>query len=136
MDSLITIKIYNDYFIAGIAKSKLDDVGIPCVLKNEHSGTVLPSIIIGGIRLCVPEEFSMEAIKVLESENEEIIDAFMEEDRATLNPDNRLCIFCNSKNTTTTNAAKKTFLGKKLFNIWPALFDKDRWHCFNCGKDF
>ncbi|HRP89588.1 MAG TPA: DUF2007 domain-containing protein [Edaphocola sp.] len=56
MGRFATLEVYYDYFIANIRKQVLLENGIECTLLNEYSGTMLPALAIGGIKLLVLEE--------------------------------------------------------------------------------
>ncbi|RQO29761.1 hypothetical protein DBR32_14340 [Taibaiella sp. KBW10] len=141
MDKIVTIRTFNDYFSAHVMQQILLESGIECMLLNDNSGTVLPSLTVGGIRLQVLQADEQRAQNILnqietEADEEQDTPAYWEQDKENLHPDNRVCVYCGSKNTSTVDATRKTFLGKKLFDMAPGLFDKDKWHCFHCGKDF
>lgn len=53
MDQLITVGTYADYFTANTMLQVLQESGIQARLLNENSGTMLPSMAVGGIKLQV-----------------------------------------------------------------------------------
>lgn len=55
MDKLVTVRTYADYFAANLMLQVLQDAGIQARLLNENSGTMLPSVAVGGIKLQVLE---------------------------------------------------------------------------------
>ncbi len=71
MDPLVTVGTYSDYFSANTMLQVLQESGIHARLLNENSGTMLPSMAVGGIKLQVlqPDEArARELIKRLETE--------------------------------------------------------------------
>lgn len=71
MDKLITVGTYSDYFSANTMLQVLQESGIQARLLNENSGTMLPSMAVGGIKLQVlegDEATAREIINRLESE--------------------------------------------------------------------
>ena len=132
MSTYKDLNVYNDYFSAQVAFHNLKDAGYDVQIINENSGTVLPSMIVGGIkiRVAAPE---YEAAKAF-LEEETGID--MNEYAEGYSENNKKCPYCLSRNTKDKDAFKQSFLGKKLFEKLPQLFDKEEWHCFECGKDF
>jgi hypothetical protein len=79
MENLVTVGTYLDYFSANAMLQVLEDSGIKARLLNEHSGTILPSMAVGGIKLQVLAEEAAAAQKIIlaiESEQSEPGDAF------------------------------------------------------------
>lgn len=74
MDKLITVGTYSDYFTANTMLQVLRESGIQARLLNENSGTMLPSMAVGGIKLEVlqsDEVTAREIITRLEAEADE-----------------------------------------------------------------
>ncbi len=74
MDKLITVGTYSDYFTANTMLQVLQESGIQARLLNENSGTMLPSMAVGGIKLEVlqsDEVTAREIITRLEAEANE-----------------------------------------------------------------
>lgn len=74
MDKLVTVGTYSDYFSANTMLQVLQESGIQARLLNENSGTMLPSMAVGGIKLQVlqPDEAkARELITRLETESDE-----------------------------------------------------------------
>jgi ribosomal protein S27AE len=69
----ITIKTFDNYFYANIILTKLEDAGIQCWLKDEHTVTIDPilSNAIGGIKLVVRETDVTDALNLLKQFEEE-----------------------------------------------------------------
>lgn len=77
MDRLITVGTYSDYFTANTMLQVLQESGIQARLLNENSGTMLPSMVVGGIKLQVlqgDETAAREIITRLEAEANEARD--------------------------------------------------------------
>lgn len=77
MDKLITVGTYSDYFSANTMLQVLQESGIQARLLNENSGTMLPSMAVGGIKLQVlssDEATAREIITRLETEANEARD--------------------------------------------------------------
>jgi predicted RNA-binding Zn-ribbon protein involved in translation (DUF1610 family) len=71
--NIITLRSFDNYFLANITLTKLQDAGVECYLKDEHTVTIDPilSNAIGGIKLVVKEEGAAEAVKLLQQFDEE-----------------------------------------------------------------
>lgn len=77
MDKLVTVGTYSDYFSANTMLQVLQESGIQARLLNENSGTMLPSMAVGGIKLQVlqsDEATAREIITRLEAEANEARD--------------------------------------------------------------
>lgn len=77
MDKLVTVGTYSDYFSANTMLQVLQESGIQARLLNENSGTMLPSMAVGGIKLQVlqaDEAGAREIITRLEAEANEARD--------------------------------------------------------------
>lgn len=66
------IRTFDNYFLANITLTKLQDAGIDCFLKDEHTVTMDPilSNAIGGIKLVVKEEDAEDAKQLLQQFDE------------------------------------------------------------------
>lgn len=143
MADLITLRSYDNYITANIVKSKLEAEGVLCVLKDEHTVAMqwVWSHAIGGIKLQVAEQDEEKALHILETTEEEArleseTPGFWDEDTEQLDPNNKICIHCGSKNTRKVDFNKgPTFLSWLLLGF-PLLFRSDKWHCFHCGEEF
>jgi len=89
----------------------------------------------------VPEE-EQQAAESLLAERDENIKAqretpgFWDQDTAQLDPRNRICIHCGSKNTRRREDPKDSPLLSWLFSGLHIHFESEEWHCFHCGSDF
>ncbi len=56
--NMVTLRTFDNYFLANITLTRLQNAGINCFLKDEHTVTMDPilSNAIGGIKLVVKEE--------------------------------------------------------------------------------
>lgn len=137
MPSLTTIRTFDNYIHANIVKSRLEAEGVFCFLKDENSAVMQWSIAVGGIKLQVDIQDKLLAEALLEQIDEEAgveveTLGFWEEDTEQLNPDNKICIHCGSKNT-----RQEGF--DKIHQILQSVFMDSRpaqWHCFHCGSKF
>lgn len=126
---LVTIAQYRDLPEAGLAKSKLEAVGIPCFLDNEYTVGVnwLYSNALGGLKLNVPEECAEEAKAIIE----EIIETVASEVSEGLLSDSA-CPACGSTEIEPHNFTGKFAAITLLFSLPLFLFWK-RYCCKSCG---
>ncbi len=70
---LVTIRTFDNYFLANILLSKLRDGGIQCYLKDEHTVTVDPflSNAVGGIKLVINKDDEAEVLGLLQKFDED-----------------------------------------------------------------
>lgn len=137
---LTNIASYDNYFLANIIKSKLENNGILCFLKNENI-TTLYGAAFSQIIIQVPlqqQELAREILEQQEKEQEEEQQTigFWEDDLSELNPQNKICVFCGSKNTRRKEDNKDFVLLTWLFKKMKMNYQSDVWHCFHCGKEF
>lgn len=66
---MITLRSFDNYFAAHILLSRLEEAGIACFLKDEHTVTTNPMLsnAIGGIKLQVPINDVANATAILEA---------------------------------------------------------------------
>ena len=66
---IVTVKTFDNYFLANIFLTRLQSDGIECYLKDEHTVTIDPilSNAIGGIKLVVKKEDEAAANKLLDA---------------------------------------------------------------------
>ena len=66
---IVTVKTFDNYFLASIILTRLQSDGIECYLKDEHTVTIDPilSNAIGGIKLVVKKEDEAAANKLLDA---------------------------------------------------------------------
>jgi len=137
MPTFVTIRTFDNYINANIAKARLEAEDVFCYLKDEHSAVLQCAIAVGGIKLQVDIENKLLAEALLEQIDEEAnagVDTvgFWEEDTEQLDPGNKICIQCGSKNT-----RQEGF--HKIYAVLESLFMDSRpkqWHCFHCGAKF
>jgi hypothetical protein len=144
MSTFVTIRTFDNYVSAHIVKGKLETDGITCVLKDENVITMQwhLGIALGGIKLQVLEAEVDDANFILDALEEEsglmqeaMIEAD-EEDMEQLNPSNKVCIHCGSKNTRRNDYSKTPAMLSWLVLGFPLFFKSDKWHCFHCGVKF
>ena len=70
---LVTVKTFDNYFLANISLTKLEHAGFECYLKDEFTLTIDPILTnaIGGIKLVVKETDKEEVLKLLQQFDEE-----------------------------------------------------------------
>jgi predicted RNA-binding Zn-ribbon protein involved in translation (DUF1610 family) len=70
---MVTLRSFDNYFLANIILTKLQDAGVECYLKDENTVTIDPilSNAIGGIKLVVKERDATEARELLQLFDEE-----------------------------------------------------------------
>jgi ribosomal protein S27AE len=73
--NMITLRSFDNYFLANITLTKLQDAGIECYLKDENTVTIDPilSNAIGGIKLVVKEADAADAKQLLQQFDEEYL---------------------------------------------------------------
>ena len=73
--NIITLRSFDNYFLASITLTKLQGAGVNCYLKDENTVTIDPilSNAIGGIKIVVKEEDAAEAKKILQQFDEEYL---------------------------------------------------------------
>ena len=71
--NMITLRSFDNYFLANITLTKLQDAGVECYLKDENTVTIDPilSNAIGGIKLVVKGQDAAEARELLQLFDEE-----------------------------------------------------------------
>lgn len=84
---IIVIKTFDNYFLANISLTKLQDAGIECYLKDEYTVTIDPILTnaIGGIKLVVKKEDYEAAMQLMQQFDKEYLEAVQ-------------CPKCNAKN--------------------------------------
>lgn len=136
MPSFVTIRTFDNYITANIVKLRLEAEDVFCYLKDENSAVMQCAIAVGGIKLQVDIQNKLLAEALLEQIDEEA-DTEIEtvgfwEDTEQLDPGNRICIQCGSKNTRQEGFSK-------IHEVLESLFMDSRprqWHCFHCGSKF
>ncbi len=127
--SYTLLNTYDNYIEANLHLLQLQEEGINCWLKDEHTVTIDPllSNAIGGIKLMVHETQKERAQDLL---------------RIILNKakENRACPYCGSHNV------EYIVSNRKASNWFSAIFTyliggyaiaaEKIYHCFDCGKEF
>ena len=126
--NFVPVQVYQNYIDAHIAKGQLEEAGIPCWLKDEHTVTTNPiwTNAVGGIKLMVAEAAQQEARELLQQ-----ID---QEKRSRL-----ACIKCGSHNVEYVSTPRKasnwlSALASFFFGDYAIATDKV-YHCFTCGYE-
>lgn len=127
--NFIPIQSYTNYIDASIIKSRLEDMGIQCWLKDEYTVTIDPILTnaLGGIKLMVKEPDVKDALEILQ-----LFDLKRKESTA--------CPVCHSNNIELVSTPRKAitwvsalitfFLGDYAIPL------NKVYHCFDCGKEF
>ncbi len=70
---LVTIRTFDNYFLANILMSKLKAFGIQCYLKDEYTVTVDPflSNAVGGIKLVINKADEQDVLQLLQQFDED-----------------------------------------------------------------
>lgn len=143
MNELVTLEVYDNYVSAHIVKSRLEHEGIMSYIKDEQTVTMnwMWSNAIGGIKLQVLKSDEARARELLAAD--EVVyeasiehDAYRTEDKSQFDPNNKICIYCGSKNTKAETYRKDWAYTFMLLLGFPIAVKSDKWHCFNCSKKF
>src|SRR5690554_3298476 len=140
MDTWKTIRVFNEYITANIVRAKLEDMGITCFLKDVNVTTVWGAAA-SRIQLMVPESEVEKAEELLVYDEEEAKKqsetiGFYDDDLEQLDENNRVCIYCGSKNTRRVDDDKDSALMRGLNKLFGKNNHSEKWHCFHCGKKF
>lgn len=75
--NIVTLRSFDNYFLANITLTKLQDAGIECYLKDENTVTIDPilSNAMGGIKLVVRENDAADAKQILQRFDEEYLNS-------------------------------------------------------------
>ena len=143
MATLVTIRTFDNYVTAHIVKAQLEAEGIVCHLKDENTIVMqwTWANALGGIKLQVLEGQKEKAEHILQTNDAAVLGeqetpGFWDEDTEQLDPNNKICIHCGSKNTRKDDYDKKPAIISWLFLGFPLLFKSEKWHCFHCGAKF
>jgi hypothetical protein len=127
MDFVI-VRSFGNYVDAHIARGLLEEEGIECWLKDEHTITINPiwTQAMGGIKLMVAISDADKANKIL--------DKIRDKHRLFRN-----CPACGSNNLELVSTPRKasnwlTALLSFFFGDYAIAPDKV-WHCFDCGHE-
>lgn len=139
----VVLRTFDNYITAEIIKGRLAEDGIMASIKDEHTVTMnwMWSQALGGIKLLVDANEYERANELLTSyeeafEAKQDAPAYDEPYDEQLDPNNRVCIHCGSKNTKLQTINKTWAYSTLLFLGFPIKVKEDKWHCFHCGADF
>lgn len=141
MTNFTLFRKFDDYIVAHIVKSRLESQGIHCLLMDDNTFLAWGSAV-GHIQMLIPESEHKAAAEILISdemtlEQQRESSGFWEEDMEQLDPNNRICARCGSKNTRRKEDEKDSpFLTWILSKFTHQSLNSEEWHCFHCGKDF
>lgn len=145
MEQLQVLQSFDNYVSAHIVKSRLEAEGILCALKDEQTVTMywFWANALGGIKLMVPAGQLLQARHILDLiEKEATVAAgtpgfdMDDEDEAALDPANKICPHCGSRNTRKQDYNKVPAFLSILLLGFPLMFRSDKWHCFHCSSQF
>ncbi|QIO04484.1 DUF2007 domain-containing protein [Acinetobacter shaoyimingii] len=125
------VATYSFPYEAQIAKARLDSVGIPSQIENEHTINMnwMYSNALGGVRIAVPLSYIDDAIFLLESD-------FSQDLKEQLQFTDPLCPKCQSLNIEPyTEGKRAAFLVFTLLGF-PLYHYKHGYLCQNCGHFF
>ncbi len=127
--NFISIQSFGNYIDANMIKSRLEDVGIPCWLKDEYTVTIDPilSNAIGGIKLMVRETDAKDALEILQLFDKKRKESFV-------------CPNCGSNNIELVSSSRKAVNWVSAIVTWLfgnyAIAIEKAYHCFDCGHEF
>ncbi|UEG48888.1 DUF2007 domain-containing protein [Ferruginibacter lapsinanis] len=124
---LVTVKTFDNYFLANISLTKLEDAGFECYLKDEFTVTIDPILTnaIGGIKLVVKETDKEEVLKLLQQFDQEYLQSVK-------------CPQCGkSEFTQITKPGVTNYLTAILTWMFSsyAVAATSVYHCGNCGYE-
>ncbi len=125
----VLLHSYPNYIEAHIARAALDNAGIPCWLKDEHTVTIDPILTqaIGGIKLMVPDHLAEEAFRLLFELQQQ-------------NKKENYCPACGSENTEYVSTPRKPMNWISALSTFImgdyAIATEKMMHCFDCGHEF
>lgn len=123
------VQTFDTYITANIWLGRFLDEGIECYLKDEFTTTLNPILgnIIGGIKLCVREDYLPQA--------QELLNKIAEEQKQTI-----VCPKCQSSNVQYVAQAKNPTNWLFAIATWSlasyAIKAKEVYHCYNCNFEF
>lgn len=124
----VPVQVYQNYVDAHIIRGRLEEAGIDCWLKDEHTVTTNPiwTNAVGGIKLMVSEEQQNEAVSLLQ-------------EFETVRKNSRACVNCGSNNIEYVSTPRKasnwfSALASFFFGDYAIAPDKV-YHCFDCGHE-
>lgn len=133
--SLITLRSFEHFMDAHIAKAKLESEGIRCFLFDEYMMTLNPlyNLTVGGVKLKVNSNDIELATGILDTSSKAPV---VDENGTVVN-----CTKCNSTNFYTGFKSFKSFSGLLglvpvlLFSIYPFYFEIVK-KCKECRNEF
>lgn len=122
----VTLRSFSTPIEAHLVRSHLEAEGIPCFLRDEHTIGMnwLYSNLLGGVRLCVPEDQVERAKEVLASGTELPTTSAL------------VCPECGSPKVQDSSRMKKWALFSSLAFHLPLPFAKKSYRCEACGHSF
>ena len=127
--SFVPVFSFDNYIDANLRMGQLQEEGINCWLKDEHTVVIDPILTnaIGGIKLMVHEtqkERAMDLLRIMRNREKE----------------NHACPHCGSFNVEyiiTNRKASNWLMAIVTFLLGSyAVATEKRYHCFDCGEEF
>jgi len=133
--ALVTLCSYRDPIDAELAKTRLDDAGIPAVLLDQFLPSIqwLYSFAIGGVKLKVDEADLEAAIAVLAEDRAADLKEISERQGSPTDRD--ACPECGSTNFRTSRV-RRTSAALSLATSLPLIAWRRRWVCTSCGHSW
>jgi hypothetical protein len=121
-----------------LARGFLESAGIPASVEDEHIVGInwLYSSAVGGVKLCVSEQFAEQASSLLASRSEESTEQAAEYRRVAGEGD--ACPSCQSEKVTPSSLATRVkalvlLVGPAAVPVIPFVLWKNEWKCEECG---
>lgn len=128
-NALVTIATYSFPHEAHLAISRLDAVGIPAYIADEHTITMqwLYSNALGGVKVQVAAEFVEQAKAILQEDLSYLLEEEFGKNELT-------CPQCGSADLRPYTMGKKPALLVFLLLGFPLFFHKHGYQCQSCGE--
>ncbi|MEH6551679.1 MAG: DUF2007 domain-containing protein [Pseudomonadales bacterium] len=126
---MITIARFSLPIEAQVARAKLDSVGIPAFVADEHMLTAnwLYSNAFGGVRLQVPNSCAKKSREILSADYSELLISEKGVDLAS-------CSICGSNDLEHTIQGRRVAFIVFIFLSFPLWPFKRQHKCLNCGE--
>lgn len=139
MPRLVTIRIFDNYLKAELARIRLESEGIQCfILDANMAATNWFYSIFNSIKLCVEQSDAQKALEILNSA-EPLDEADFPHSRVvTGQADTAVekCPYCGSRDIDTQKFSRTAFFLSILFFYVPFLWPVKRWRCLNCWRSW
>ena len=133
MDDFVTIATFSQPIEAHIVRTRLEDEGIECFIKDEHLVSVnwLLSNAVGGVRLKVRKEDAERAALIIIGEGD---DGGEGEAAAAGEAEESIrCVECGSEDVSFEKFSRRVAIFSWLLMGFPIPYFKGGWGCNSCG---